>query len=160
VIRDTEPRVARAFTIWRRVTGPCMALAIVVACGSSQSESKSSIPCTNSDECWHSDEMVTRLGRCVSEVYCEANRCDGHCLQPCEVVDPLFNPCQQSGLICNEPLNKAVEAAGAIWSCTALPISCIQVEDCPVFRPDATGAWQCVDNVCQFPGFSYAVQPM
>jgi hypothetical protein len=79
-------------------------------------------------------------------------------VQPCEMVDTLFNPCQEEGLICNEPVSNLVEPRGASWTCTALPITCSRVEDCPVFRPDNTGAWQCVGNLCEFPGFSYAVE--
>ena len=47
--------------------------------------------------------------------------------------------------------------------CTALPISCTSVEDCPLYRPaDAQGVqydWTCEGGTCRYPGFQYAVDP-
>lgn len=115
------------------------------------------IPCDTSAECAESTQLADRLGRCVAEVYCVSDRCDGECVQPCEVVDPLFNPCEQPGRVCNEP---TMADTSGVWHCTAVPITCERVEDCPVYRPADEGSWECADGICQFPGFEYAIKPL
>jgi hypothetical protein len=71
------------------------------------------------------------------------------------VVDPLFDPCEDEHQICSESTNTLSQGL-----CTALPIECSDVDDCPLFRPNDADAWQCVEGVCRFPGFDYAVEPL
>lgn len=124
-------------------------MAILIGLGSCET-SDEEFPCSTPKDC---AGFSLELGRCSSEVYCEDGRCAGDCVQSCEVVDPYFNPCEESGQICNEPKFSPEQG---LWSCTVFPIRCDEVNDCPVFLPSADGAWTCTENVCQFPGFTYA----
>ena len=113
------------------------------------------IPCETTLDCQESLEFSSRLGRCVSEAYCLHGSCGGSCVEPCEMGDPAVNPCDDPGSICTEPV-----APNAMVSfCTALPIACESDEGCPVFKPTETGAWACIEGICRFPNFAYAINP-
>jgi hypothetical protein len=131
------------------------ALLVFVCASCADPDPEEGVRCSTSLECRESAEFARTFGRCVAEVYCLSNRCAGQCLGSCQVVDPLFNPCEGEGQICNESANTVSEGL-----CTALPIACSDADDCPLFRPNDAGAWQCVERVCRFPGFDYAVAPL
>jgi hypothetical protein len=128
---------------------------VTVCAACAGSEPEEGVRCSTSIECRESAEFGRTLGRCVAEVYCLSNRCAGQCIASCQVVDALFNPCKDKGQICSESANTV-----SLGLCTALPIACSNIDDCPLFRPNDTDAWQCVEGICRFPGFAYAVDPL
>ena len=124
------------------------------ACATSGAEKSQPVACETVDDC---SEFAEELGRCAPEVYCVDYQCAGACPQACEGVDAFVNPCEDGSYICNEPTGPAER--GARYFCTALPIACDAEEDCPLYRPDANGAWECSQGFCRFPGFAYASEP-
>jgi hypothetical protein len=77
------------------------------------------------------------------------------CKTTCTTTDERVSSCDQ-GLICTHARtsNRNIEEP----FCTRLPIHCSSPDNCPIYRPSSTGDWQCIDEVCRFPGFSYYVE--
>jgi hypothetical protein len=94
--------------------------------------------------------------RCFpAESICERSVCTRTCRPQCETVLADFNACEEP-LICSSSPNTP------IGGCTALPISCSSVDDCPSYLPptgsgDGSG-WACIDGSCRYPGYQYAVE--
>jgi hypothetical protein len=102
-----------------------------------------------------SSEAAERVGRCApKEIYCSEERCGAMCARICRTVSSDVNACE-GGLICNEPQTSAAELS----YCTGVPIPCVSVGDCPLYRPrdtsGAQGLWSCNDGICRHPGLRY-----
>ena len=154
--RTSCPRKSSWFarSIWLKAL-QSGALLIIVCAACADAEPEEGVRCGTSLECRESEKFAYTLGRCVAEVYCLSNQCAGHCIGSCQVVDPLFDPCEDAEQICSESANTVSQGL-----CTALPIECSDADDCPLFRPNNTDGWQCVEGVCRFPGFAYAIEPL
>jgi hypothetical protein len=111
--------------------------------------------CRTREDCAES-EAVRKLAnvRCApQEVYCADEVCHASCRVQCDAHSAAANPCDE-GELCAAPSPR-----GLPLFCTALPIPCSALEQCPLFRPtDDDGAqhqWACVDESCQYPGYEY-----
>ena len=108
--------------------------------------------CSTNDDCL-SSKFAMDLGRCGPEVYCRKGTCAGACTHSCQVARADFDPCTSRGLICRESNIGDPNGNGI---CTALPIPCVDVAECPFYKPvPGAGTWACVDGFCRFPGYSY-----
>jgi hypothetical protein len=110
--------------------------------------------CVVEDECWHA-ESLQELGRCApKDVWCRSGECGGRCAQTCEVIDPAVNPCEPD-MICTEG-----KTLTSLPMCTDHPINCKIADDCPIYIPptEMSGAWECIDSLCRFPGYEYKYQ--
>ena len=109
--------------------------------------------CTNDDDCLRS-EATLEAGRCApKDIYCSKGMCRAQCLEPCTSVDTRENPCG-SGLLCTG------SGDGSGGYCSAKPVECRSVSDCPTFvPPGGSGAgWQCSAEVCRHPDWEYAIE--
>ncbi len=122
-------------------------IASSVGCGKSNQ-------CTSHADCYNS-QVAEDLGRCAPiEVYCSNRTCRATCGQICTTANSAVNACSDPELLCNDATTPA-----EINFCTALPIACTSVDDCPLYRPpDAQGIqhdWTCERGLCRYPGFRY-----
>jgi hypothetical protein len=127
-----------------------LTLAVIAALGGCDGGNPT--PCAVADDCWNSSE-AEQAGRCApKDVWCDQGECRVRCAELCTLIQPDINPCKDPALICTESTNSGAQ----LPFCTDHAISCSTVDDCPLFHPmNADAEWECVDSLCQYPGFEY-----
>ena len=111
--------------------------------------------CSADDECINS-QVAKDLGRCSpKEAYCRNNSCVAACRPTCTTANSTINAVDDTTLVCNEGL-----LPRELNYCTALPIGCTTLDECPMYRPtDSQGVqhqWTCESQVCRYPGLQYS----
>jgi len=121
--------------------------------------------CGKTEDCIFSKAATAHGGCAPLEYWCAAGTCKAICGSPCKVVMANFDPCP-AGLVCAQPAVSHTAEPDSSYFCTAFPISCRSVDDCPAYTPrvksegdagpiGSPGVWSCEGGFCSFPGFSY-----
>jgi hypothetical protein len=116
-------------------------------------------PCQTNAECVASPEAEAIKNYLCGprEAYCLDGGCHAECRESCTVARSDTNPCPYPGQC------ERVQFAPAdpiLGFCTARPIACTTVDNCPDYLPPlpsgGTGEWTCEGGLCTYPEFEYA----
>jgi hypothetical protein len=119
--------------------------------------------CERTEDCILSKAATAHGGCTPLESWCAAGTCKAICGSACKVVMAGFDPCP-AGLVCAQPTISQDATPDQLYFCTAFPIPCHLVYDCPPYTPTlksgadtggSSGVWSCENGFCSFPGFSY-----